>query len=82
MQFYFTQNINNMKLKKEIIEIINTPEHRRIIANSLGVGEIAIVKAIKVNQVNDSLTKAASIVAISNIMNIPLSIAITALFDD
>ena len=61
-----------MHLKDEVLKQIDTPKIRRKIADALGVGEMAIVKAISVNPPHSSLTKIAALECISNELGIEI----------
>lgn len=55
----------NMKLKKEVLNAINTPQTRRLLMDSLGVTEFTIARYIQKN--SDNLTKAASMQVIREV---------------
>jgi hypothetical protein len=48
-----------MKLKKEVLDAINTPQTRRLLMDALGVTEFTITRYIQKN--SDNLTKAAAL---------------------
>jgi hypothetical protein len=58
-----------MKLKKEILKIINTPTRRRLLMDALKVTEFSIARYIQKN--SDNLTKAASMRVIREITGLP-----------
>ena len=58
-----------MKLKKEVIIAINTPQTRRFLMDALGCTEFTISRYIQRN--SDNLTKAAAIQVIREVTGLP-----------
>jgi hypothetical protein len=56
-----------MKIRKKVLNKINTPEKRTRIALSLGQGEQSVAVMCRRNTVNGPLTKAAALKAIREI---------------
>jgi hypothetical protein len=54
-----------MKLKKEVLNAINTPQIRRLLMDTLGVTEFTIARYIQRN--SDNLTKAAAMQVIRDL---------------
>lgn len=61
-----------MKVKKEILEIINNPQKRTGIAQLLGCGEQNIVLVIRRNKKNGRLTKWDALNAISKVTGVAI----------
>jgi hypothetical protein len=56
-----------MKIKKKVLNKINTPYDRTRIALALGQGEQSVALMCRKNAVNGPLTKAAALIAIREI---------------
>lgn len=56
-----------MKIKKRVLNKINTPEHRTRIAMALKQGEQSVAVMCRRNTDNGPLTKAAALIAIREI---------------
>lgn len=59
-----------MKIKSEVLEIINSPAKRSEIAAELGLGEQNIYRQLKANEDNGPLTKMKALEAISKISGV------------
>ena len=58
-----------MKLKKEVLNAINTPRTRRLLMDVLGCTEFTISRYIQKN--SDNLTKAAALKVIREVTRLP-----------
>lgn len=61
----YNKSQQTMKLKKEILNAINTPQTRHLLMDTLGVTEFTIARYIQKN--SDNLTKAAAMQVIRQI---------------
>jgi hypothetical protein len=61
-----------MKIKSEVLEMIDVPAIRSQIAVDLGVGEQNIYRQLKANEDNGPLTKMVALEAISKISGVPV----------
>jgi hypothetical protein len=58
-----------MKLKKEVLKTINTPQTRRLLMDALKVTEFTIARYIQKN--SDNLTKAVVLKVIREVTGLP-----------
>jgi hypothetical protein len=61
-----------MKLKTEILTLVNNPQSRNRIAQALEVGEQAVAVQMRVNAINGRLTKMDALQAISKECGVPV----------
>ncbi len=62
-----------MKVKIQILNQINTPAIRTEIAVKLKTGEQNVYKAIKLNEDNGRMTKMDFLIAVSEVLKVPVT---------
>lgn len=72
--FVFEQAIRNeyMKVKQDILDLIDNPQKRTAVATILGIGENAVAIQIRRNAVNGRMTKMDFMQAISEVSGFPV----------
>lgn len=62
-----------MKLRQEILDLINNVDTRRRVSEKLGIGDQMLYKHIAANRPNGRLTKMDALVAISEETQVPVT---------
>ncbi len=61
-----------MKIRQNILDIINTPTNRNLIGTRLGVGEQSVALQFRKNSPNGRMTKMDALQAISEVSGFPV----------